>query len=259
MNKVLSIIIVAVGFTSCQKVIDLDLNSTASQLVIEGNIYNSEGPFEVQISKTVDFDESNEYPPVKNAMVIISDNHGTVDTLIDKLGNGIYSTQKIVGIPGYTYTLTINAEGKTYTSTSTMYDPVEIDSIYSEEAGMDGKMISITFMDTPDVDNYFSIIQYKNSQFVEEFHATSDRLYKNKKITYNILWSGPEDEDQLNKGDHLVVWLQSIDKGVYDYFRTAGNDGNQSASPSNPISNIDNEALGYFNACAITKREFRIE
>jgi hypothetical protein len=53
--------------------------------------------------------------------------------------------------------------------------------------------------------------------------------------------------------------LQSIDKGVYDYFRTAGNDGNQSASPSNPISNIDNEALGYFNACAVTKKEFRIE
>jgi hypothetical protein len=260
MNKVflLLVIIAAAIFTSCEKVIELNLDTTTSEIVIEGNIYNSEGPFKVQISKSVDFDESNTYPPITDALVIISDDHGTVDTLVDKLNDGIYYTQKTTGVPGYTYTLSITAEGKTYTATSTMNEPVEIDTVYAEDAGMDADMLTIKFMDPPNQDNYFNIVQYKNSEFVEEFNATNDRLYKNKEITYNIIWSGTEDKDQLNRGDHLVIWLEAVDKGAYDYFRTAGG-GGQSASPSNPISNIDNDALGYFNACAVTKKEFSIK
>jgi hypothetical protein len=259
MTKGLFLILVTIGFISCQKVIELDLGTTTSKIVIEGNIYNFAGPFEVQISKTVDFDESSKYPPVKNAVVIISDDHGTIDTLIDKEDNGIYYTKKIAGIPGYTYTLTINAEGKTYTAVSTMNEPVDIDSIYAEDAGMNGKMVSIKFMDPPNHDNYFNIIQYKNADYVEKFNTANDRLYQGKEITYSIFWSGPEDEDQLDEGDHLLIWLEAVDKGVYDYFKTAGTDSNQSASPSNPISNIDNGALGYFNACAVTKKEYVVK
>ena len=56
---------------------------------------------------------------------------------------------------------------------------------------------------------------------------------------------------KLETGDEIIVWMESIDKGVYEYFRTAGRDGGQSSSPSNPTSNISNGALGYFNACSV--------
>jgi hypothetical protein len=68
------------------------------------------------------------------------------------------------------------------------------------------------------------------------------------------------DEDtKIERGDLVTVWLESIDKNVYDYFRTAGQDGSQSATPSNPISNISPSVLGYFNACSVTKKTFTVK
>ena len=61
-----------------------------------------------------------------------------------------------------------------------------------------------------------------------------------------------DDDNKLETGDYVAVWLECIDKGVYEYFRTAG-EGDQSASPSNPTSNISNGVLGYFNACSVRK------
>ena len=68
-----------------------------------------------------------------------------------------------------------------------------------------------------------------------------------------------EEKDNLKKGDIVTVWLESVDKGVYDYFRTAGREDGQSASPSNPVSNISNGALGYFSASAVRKISLTVD
>src|ERR1700722_927346 len=58
---------------SCKKVIQIDLNSAAPQIVIEGNITDTTGPYLVTISKTVNFSASNSFPPVQGATVQITD------------------------------------------------------------------------------------------------------------------------------------------------------------------------------------------
>ena len=60
----------------------------------------------------------------------------------------------------------------------------------------------------------------------------------------------------LVAGDSIKVWLECIDHGVFEYFRTANRDGGHSTSPANPVSNITNGALGYFNACSVRKKVF---
>ena len=60
-------------------------------------------------------------------------------------------------------------------------------------------------------------------------------------------------DPDLVKGDVISVWLECIDKGVFEYFRTANSEGGQNASPANPVSNITNGALGYFSACSVSK------
>ena len=49
---------------ACTKEIDIDLNSSNPQTVIEGNISDEPGPYIVKISKTVNYSESNNYPPI---------------------------------------------------------------------------------------------------------------------------------------------------------------------------------------------------
>jgi|WetSurMetagenome_2_1015567.scaffolds.fasta_scaffold37702_4 hypothetical protein len=47
------------------------------------------------------------------------------------------------------------------------------------------------------------------------------------------------------------LWLECMDKFVYEYFRTAASECGQSALPANPTSNISNGTLGYFTACSV--------
>jgi|WetSurMetagenome_2_1015567.scaffolds.fasta_scaffold05674_4 hypothetical protein len=242
-------IILSICFSSCQKVIDLELNTSSSQIVIQGNIYDQTGPYTVKISKSVNFDESNVYPAVIGAMVVISDNAGNSDTLTET-SSGIYTTSVLQGVPGRTYTLTVKTDGQTYTASATLPDAVEINSIYMEKSRFgNDEQVTIDFTDPANVDNYYRLIEFINNIQQDQFYATSDKLYEGEKISYSFM--SQDSDSKLETGDKVTIWLECVDKFVYEYFRTAGSEGGQSASPANPTSNISNGALGYFNACSV--------
>src|ERR1700710_444135 len=58
---------------ACKKVINVDLNNAAPQLVIEGEITDGPGPAQVRLSRSVTFSSSNVYPTVTGATVSITD------------------------------------------------------------------------------------------------------------------------------------------------------------------------------------------
>ena len=251
MKIVISLFVLSICFVSCQKVIDLKLQSTTSKIVIQGNINNLSGPYIIKISKTVDFDQSGvDYPAVSNAIVEISDNKGNSEMLIESTTAGIYKTSILQGVPGNTYILKVTIDNKVYTAISTMPYPINIDTITFQD-GMFGKTKQsiICFNDPPIIKNYYRIIQKINGIQNEDFEIINDDLYNGNLIRYSSM-------SQIKSGDSVLVYLQSIDENVYEYFRTAssGSKGNQSAAPSNPISNINNEALGYFNAYSLQEK-----
>jgi|WetSurMetagenome_2_1015567.scaffolds.fasta_scaffold38936_2 hypothetical protein len=253
MNKFKIVIFITIisglCFSSCQKVIDLKLNTSSSQIVIQGNIYDQTGPYTVKISKSVNFDESNVYPAVIGALVIISDNVGNSDTLTEA-SSGIYLTSVLRGMPGRTYTLTVKTDGKIYTACSTLPNAVEIDSLYMEKYRFgNGEQITIDFIDPANVDNYYRLINFINDSEQDQSYATSDKLYEGKMVSYSFM--SLVSDKKLKAGDKVSVWLECVDKFVYEYFRTTDNESGQSASPANPTSNINNGALGYFNACSV--------
>lgn len=237
--------------TSCEKVIHLDLNNTTPMVVIQGNIYDHPGPYLVTISKTVNFEESNTYPPVTGAKVEISDNGGQRETLTES-GSGTYKTSRLKGIAGRTYTLTVTTGEQTYQSVATMPYPVQPDSIYCGVNPFSGeKVTTIRFMDPPAVSNYYRLVYFINNIQQKNFYTLDDELFQGAIIRYAL--QSRDSEIKLLKGDQVTVWLESIDQGVYEYFRTAGRESGQSASPSNPVSNLTNGALGYFNASSVRK------
>ena len=239
-------------FYSCEKVIDLNLKTSSSQIVIQGTIYDHPGPFRVNITKSVNFDESNTYPAVTGAIVKISDNTGFSEYLTEDSA-GIYATSQLEGIPGRTYSINVNADGQTYTATSTMFPAVEIDSIFIKNKFGTVTSINILFKDPVNTLNYYRLIDFINMKQQPSIMSSSDFGFDGKIITGRIFY----DEKYLKSGDTLTFWLESIDKGVYDYFRTASNSGGgQEASPANPVSNISNHALGFFSACTVRKKSF---
>ncbi|OFX25196.1 MAG: hypothetical protein A2033_09565 [Bacteroidetes bacterium GWA2_31_9] len=253
-------------FSSCEKVIELDLNSKNAQIVIEANISNMNEPAIVKLIKTVNYDDVNSFPSVTDATVILSDNIGNVETLIETSA-GIYKSTSIQGTEGRTYTLKVNVNGKEYTSVSTMNSPVEINNLYISTISLPKgkqKMVSLKYNDTKGVANYYRIVEILNNDTLPTIFIEDDLKQDGETIDMTLL-AKRQNEVKLKTGDSVKVQLQSVDKNVYDYFRTllqlVGGGGliNQSTSPANPISNFDNGALGYFNAYSVSEKSIVVK
>ena len=59
MKLLINMVILMLFITSCEKVIDVKLDSVAKKYVIEGNISDEPGVCQVKITQTKDFDEDN--------------------------------------------------------------------------------------------------------------------------------------------------------------------------------------------------------
>lgn len=250
-KKTVLITLLMSSLSSCEKIIDLNLDNANGGIVIVGNVFDRAGTTEVKISRTVDFTEPNAFPPVRSAKVKIEDNIGRSITLTETKP-GSYTTSSIRGVPGIAYTLTVEIDGQTYTATSKMPNPVTIAAMFfSKSTTGNEKEISLNFKDPEDTDNYYRIIEYINNTLKPGINIGNDKLYQGEMINYSLGSSALDDNTPLKTGDKVRVQLQSIDKDVFEYFRTSrGNDG-RSASPANPVSNISNGALGYFSACSV--------
>ena len=81
------------ALTSCEKVINIDLNTASPNIVIEGIIDNGPGPYRVKLSKTGSYFNQPVLPPVSGAQVIISDNTGIIDTLSGRFNRPLFCSQ----------------------------------------------------------------------------------------------------------------------------------------------------------------------
>ena len=236
---------------SCEKVIHLDLKNAGAKIVIQGNVYDQPGPYTVKISSSVSFDASSSYPPITGARVVISDNINQSELLTES-SSGTYVTSKLKGLPGRTYTLSVKTGTDSYQASAVMPYAVGIDSIYFATSPFSGEVqTAISFRDPIFSVDYYRMVYFINKIQQKPFYVIDDELFPGVQIHYAL--SSRNSDIKLKQGDQVMVWLESVDPGVYEYFRTAGSDSGESASPANPVSNISNGALGYFNACTVRK------
>jgi hypothetical protein len=235
--------------TSCTKVIELDLKDAESKITIDGVINNMPGPYTVKVNKSVPFGESSIYPEVADALVVISDDAGTVDTLTYK-GNGAYQTSKINGVAGRTYNLNVKANGVEYKATSTMPIGVDLDTLLQQtiQAGpQTRKVIFPSYVDAPTLGNNYHFLLKVNGKLDPAYvlwndNATNGQVSK-RPIRTNF---------EINSGDTVEVEMRSYNLASYNYFYTLSlmqsNGPGGGTTPTNPGSNISNNALGIFSA-----------
>ena len=244
----------------CKKVIDVNLKNASIQTVITGEITDEPGPYQVIISKTVNFNADNNFPPVSGAFVTIAvKSH--IDTL-SETSPGIYSTHTIRGRSGSSYSLYVSVQGQVYTATSVMPQPVPLDSISFLSGRKDNLYAVANFQDPAGVANYYQFIEYANGiQFGNGRGNSvfSDRLSDGRYVN-RLLY---DDSTNIKSGITLTVQMNCIDQPVYNYLnqllQSSGNGGGfSSPTPANPTSNITGGALGYFSANTITSRSVQI-
>jgi hypothetical protein len=247
--------------SACEKVVKIPLNTVNPLLVVEANLSSDSSDKKiVKLSRTVDYYNDNTFPPVSGASVVISDNAGNSETLLET-SPGTYSAAVIKGIPGRTYNLNISTDKK-YTGTSSMPYQVQIDSLNISviQLQQGGKRYRVVckFTDPAGDGNYYRVKLASNDTFAISPTTTQYRLISDK-LTDGQQVSSTFNRLNLLSGDTVTAILECIDKATYDFYSTLGNVQGENnaflaAPPSNPVNNISNGGLGYFSAYAVSRK-----
>lgn len=254
------------GLSSCQKVIDVDLNSANPQFVIEANLFEGTNDFKVRITKTVSYFEGGIAPEVNNAVVSVTDNIHPSQTLT-ATGAGWYQLSNYTATTNTTYQLTVSVDGETFTASSFMPVCPVVDSLSYKSfgggfggSGIDPYLMLMHFKDSIGIKNFYRFIVTKNDSVqLQPF----DLLVFDDKIRDGQYFDAPVFSTFCDIGDSMDVEMWSMDESSYDYFITLGDiltgDANNSAAPANPNTNWSNNALGYFGAFSRQKKSVRIK
>ncbi|PRY15020.1 uncharacterized protein DUF4249 [Pontibacter ummariensis] len=250
------------GLTSCEEVIDYELDTAETKLVVEGLITDQPGPYQVRLSNTKGYLDEGRTPGVNGALVIVSDNKGTVDTL-EQISEGVYQTTKLQGQAGNTYFLRAVVSGKEYTAQSFMPAVTPIDSLtfvykHSADEDDDGYHPYIHFRDPAGRGNY-----YRWNVFINGVLAPDELVVLNDDL-YDGNYGHADMGFALKKGDKLKAELYAVDKPAYEFWTALVNQQNSSggpfeSTPANAPTNISNGAIGYFGASAVSAMEAEVK
>lgn len=250
------IIIIALGLTSCEELIDVDLNEASPRYVIEGDLTNLSNEQVIYISQTVAFNAPARKEPVNNAEVTVSDDKGTTYSFKSQ-GEGKYVAMFIPKEKS-TYKLRVNIAGETFESSSYMNDYIDVssldiiedviftDTIYS---------VSLKFREPKNVANFYKYNLSVNGGPFEFSGVFNDKFNDGLIVTHQL----SDRRNKIELGDSVVVRRQIIDKGVFNYWNEFQSINPGSAAPANPTSNISNGALGYFSVSSSKKYGVRIK
>lgn len=245
--------------SSCEEVIELNLENADPKIVIEGNVNDQLENQYVKISKTIPFNTSNSFNGLKGAKVTLS-TAGSSPIAFLEVEDGIYKSAPFKGIPGKTYKLEVLAEGKVYTAESTMPLPVIPDSIGLKRLSFFGNTNiypTVFYKDPANIQNQYRYILKINNKFQSDI-VFEDRFNDGNKVSDIIIYDG----DDIKSGDIVDIEMQSIDRKVFKYyFAISQIDGNGGppVAPANPDSNFDNGALGIFSAYTKSNLSIKIK
>lgn len=250
---------------SCTKNIHLDLPLSEKEYVIQGVITNKAGDCRVSISEDQDFYDTTVHAGISGAIVTITGDNG-LSAILPETTAGVYSSASLAGQPGVTYHLTVEAGGKRYTASSTMPQPVSLDSLYISEESTPSdtrKVVHALYTDPAGKGNNYRFVEYVQGYQQSPIFLRNDDLNDGDPVDNELLsftMSSSDDNNtnnrKIQKGDSVTVIMQCIDAAVYTFWYSLDQSasGSGQAAPANPVSNISGGAFGYFSAHAVQEK-----
>jgi hypothetical protein len=273
MKKTLFILTLAAGFASCEKEISVDLPQPEQLIVVDGGI--STGlPAEVTLTWSAGYFDPIDSASlanyvITNATVTVTDGI-TTDTLnltvdFSRPIPFVYRGSNITGVVGRTYTINIIAGDKTAFASTTIPQPVPLDSVwFKPEIPGDSLGFLWAHLNEPvgsgNGYRWFTQRIGEDASFLAPFGSTFDDNFiegKSFDFAYNRPAapgsSLPEDNDfrrgYFISGDLVIVKFCAIGQAEADFFRTyeieVSNNGNPFAAPGVIEHNVTG-GLGIF-------------
>lgn len=265
------LILIAFIFFSCEKVIDIGLDTAAPRLVIEASINWVNGTNgneqKVKLTTTTDY-FSNTIPRVTNAVVFITNSNNQQFNFVQDTEPGIYKCANFNPILNETYTLTVVYKDEIYTSTEKLLNTPIVKRVdQRNDGGILGDEIEVKFVfdDIPNETNFYFLKINDPYKVIPEYGVLEDRFFQNNEM-FGLYFS-----EKLKTGDTLKFTNNGITLNYFNYMnillsQAGGGNAGPFSTPTSTIrgnivnqTNFDNFALGYFRLSKTEIKEYIIE
>lgn len=267
MKKLFAIILCLGSLTSCEDVIDVELNDAPPRLVIEASIskgFHDDSVARVFLSTTIPFFD-NGVTKVNDALVTITRSDGVVYEL-ENTSDGFFGYNNLNPEPNLDYTLNVIYQNEVYAATEKLNTVAPLEFVEQRnDGGFTGEDIDLKayFTDPAGEKNYY---------FFEGLSARGDVLdvYDDEFFNGNTMFGYYVVED-LAPGDDVYFYLHGANEAFYNYmFILLQQTSNQGSGPfeTQPATvrgNIINETnpedfpLGYFRISEVSILSYTVQ
>ncbi|PTT11495.1 DUF4249 domain-containing protein [Flavobacterium sp. HMWF030] len=255
-------------FLSCDKVVELDLESGDPKIVIDAEIIWEKGTSgnqqSIKITRMAPY-YSPTTPKVSGAQVRVENSKGDVFTF-NESEPGLYVCTNFVPVIDMEYKLFVNVDGQTLTASEKLIavPPVEkIDQEFmADVTGEDLIVVTFYYKDPANQANYY-LTDYKSDILpFPEYTSTSDEFVNGNEINEKFT------DTDLKPGKVLDITHRGVSKNFYNYMNLileVTNSNPFAATPGNIRGNIinttnaNNFALGYFRVCEANKINYVVK
>jgi hypothetical protein len=274
-------IIGSLFFSSCEKEVKINLSTGEEQLVVNGQIEIGEPPF-VVLTRSIGYFAKVDLATLQNSFIHDADvtvSNGTrmiklreysVDTGLTakfyfySIDTADLTAFDFLGQAEMFYTLSIDAGGKKYTSTSKIPSPRPVDSLVAiapreVPAKAPTAMQLMVYYSDPDTPG--NSVRYFTRRNSEPYYPGPNSVFDDqvvngtKNAQFPLQAGSPRSNIDFSdstgyvfRGDTVTLKWSSIDRGVFNFYSTfeysVGTVGNPFSSPINVQSNVSNGGLG---------------
>ncbi|MFG4003157.1 DUF4249 domain-containing protein [Flavobacterium aquidurense] len=245
-------------FLSCDKVVELDLETGDPKIVIDAEIIWEKGTSgseqSIKITRMAPY-YSPTTPKVSGAQVRVENSNGDIFTF-NEVEPGLYKCTNFVPVIDMEYKLFVQVDGQSLTATEKLIGVPKIERIDQEfmadVTGEDLIVVTFYYKDPADQANYY-LTDYKTDLLpYPEYTSTSDEFVNGNEINEKFT------DTDLKPGKVLDITHRGISKNFYNYMNLileATNSNPFGAVPGNIRGNIvnttdaNNFVLGYFRVC----------
>lgn len=268
--KLISILILTVLLTACEKVLDVNIKEQDAVLVIEGWLTSKRETHTVKLYYTRPVTKDASAVMLSNALITLKDNVGNSE-ILKEAKNGVYEIKTMRGREGRTYTLHIAFGGNTYQASSTLprlsMMPDTLEFKYKQKQLLyphEGFYPFIMGQELAGLGDFTQYKIYKNGRFLNK--ATEINLFRDKYVDGNQIGNYELAIDSpFVSGDHIKVEAWSLTEAHYNMLsdiRDQLNNNGLFASPlPNARSNIQKvnpasaDVTGFFGTSSVKSVE----
>ncbi|KAA8486344.1 uncharacterized protein DUF4249 [Arcticibacter tournemirensis] len=275
--KILKLILILLApvllFSACEDPIDIDVKEGKPALVVEGWLTDRPENHYVKLYITKPLGGSNDFEPVRNATLTLSDDAGHTEQL-KEVSAGKYEISAIRGVEARTYTLRIQTAEGSYEAVSKMprlsMAPDSLTFKYEEKSiiyEQEGYYPYIHGQELPGEDDFIQVKLFKNNRYLNSVDDIN--IFPDKFVDGNYIDMGLEIDSAFAAGDTIRAEVWSLTENAYYFWadlQTQLRNGGIFASPlTNTRTNVkkltenSKDVIGYFGISLVGTVEKKIE